>query len=479
MTQSFVQEAHRKIMEQLHLVFLVLFGPMTFAFCFLTPPMQPNDESAHLMRSVELSGGEIIGQRPPGQQGGGQIPTSVVPFLTDPHFSTDFYALGTHVDVSHHSLKDLLDAEWGSPDTFASFSYVIYPPSSYFAPTLGLILCRWLHVGVVDSFYVGRLFAGILGLWFAAWAIKCLDTGKLFAFSLLCLPEVGFLRGSYSHDAAIIAYAALAVGLLARWLQRVEKRSEAPFDRQQTILLGAGAVLLSFVIAGRPPYFPLAFLFALCAWFASRHHRFAVWIALGLVGLIALYPAVWFVWIHDLRHRNEYGFDNAAQVHFLLHHPEKFPGIFFRTLEYAAPLGYQTSMMGIMGSRAQFLPFWCYATCGAILILAPLHDLVFCRRRFPMGITALAAALLFATIVVLHVYAYIFGSPNHAEMIGGVWGRYFVPIFLFVSLFLGIRQVPWKPGLAALTLVVLSIGGLLIVNTTSILTVMNDYYYFR
>lgn len=470
---------HQRLLSHLHLVFLIIFGPITIAFCFLTPPLQPNDEWAHFERAVELSYGEPFGVKPTGSNCGGfYLPAGVFQFVRSPDIQPAFY-MGDPVTNLDPLKKDLLLLEWGKRDTFDICPFAVYPPTSYLAPALGLALSRWADFPILISFYIGRLFSAIFGLLLSALAIKWIDTGKLFAFVILCTPEARFLAGSLSHDSSVTAYAALAVGMLCLWLRKRETSpSFQPFQGRELGLLISAGVLIAFVVAGRPPNFPLVFLAALCIWFWTRDKQQGVQISLGFAGLVLLYPAIWILLVHNLGPQNEFGSDNVGQVHFILRHFDLLPGIFFHTV-LSNSQNYLITFVGIMGSGAQSLPSWCNGFYLAVLFLCLLHEELFSARRFPFSLIGIGALLLLSIFLILNLYAYIFWTPLGHPLINGVGGRYFFPLLLFTCLFLGLRRVPWKAGWLALTLSVICLASLTVMNITALLTVTLDYYYIR
>jgi uncharacterized membrane protein len=313
----------------------------------------------------------------------------------------------------------------------------------------------------------------------SAWAIKCLDTGKLFAFALLCAPEARFMAGSFSHDSAITAYAVLAVGFLSLWLKKREADATSPSfsGRQIGYLIGA-MILTTFVVAGRPPNFPLALLLSLWGWFGMKGRPHAAWLAVSMAILILLYPAIWILSVKSLATVNEFGSNNAGQIHFMLHHVGELPQLFFNTALHDS-YNYLITLVGVMGSGPQNLPTWCFGVYGTGLLLCFLHEELFSARRFPWWIVGTGVSLLLGVFVVLNIYAYIYWTPLGNSLINGVGGRYFFPSLLFLGLLLGLRRVPWKAGYSALALVLVSLAALVLVNGAALFTVIDDYYFIR
>ena len=472
-------EWHQLLLSKLHLVFLIIFGPITVAFCFLTPPLQPNDEWAHFERAVEFSYGEPLGTMQPGADCGGfYVPESVYQFVRSPGLQPAFYmnSLDKKPDLSKKGLPSL---QWGQRNIFEKCPFVVYPPSSYIAPAVGLTLSRWAHFNLLESFYIGRLFSTAFGLLLSVLAIKCIDTGKLFAFSVLCAPEARFLGGSFSHDSSVTAYAALAVGLHCLWrIKRETTPSSHPFQEREIGVLIGTMILVAFVVAGRPPDFPLVFVAALWIWIQIKEERHARELAAAFAGLALLYPAVWILFAHHLGPKNEFGSDSARQVHFMLHSPGLLPGIFFHTV-LSNCHSYVMTFVGIMGSSAQYLPSWCNGLCLTVFLLCFGHEAFYSPRHAPFWLIGTGLVLLSLIFVVLNVYAYIFWTPVGGPMVIGVGGRYFFPLLLFACLLLGFRRIPWKAGWIALAILVFSVVGLTITNLTALYTVLLDYYFFR
>ena len=177
-----------------------LFVGTIIVLCFsiLVPPFAVQDEPHHFDRSVQISQGGIIGTRYSSDFSGGKLPLSVQNFGNE--YLNWIFNADQRGDLT--TIKNGLKAKWGGPIVRVNFSNtVIYPPIFYLPSALSVYVTRHLRLPIIETFYIGRVFSGLVCLSMCVLALAiCAPAGRLWLAFILCIPEIYQLFSSYSQD---------------------------------------------------------------------------------------------------------------------------------------------------------------------------------------------------------------------------------------------------------------------------------------
>ncbi|MFL5252412.1 MAG: DUF2142 domain-containing protein [Rhodopila sp.] len=323
---------------------------------------------------------------------------------------------------------------------------VAYAPFGYGFAVSGILSGKMLHLTILRSFLLARLFNGIGTVLLCALAIGVARRGRMLLFALLSLPMSLFLFASCSQDALIIAFSALACA----WITRLVE-PEAVVSRWEWLI---PAVLIGMASASKIVYCSLTLLLAVAAATAlppARNTLAKTRFIIVLIGLSLVIPVLWQVYGAmpvTVTFRAEDNVLPAGQLHYLANHPADVPGIATATFKLLWWL-YIRQFIGVLGWLDTDLSPWFYHAVPAVLLLILLVTMLgpdgSWRGQVWLRLSVLAAACL-ATVATFAAL-YLIWSPVGSPIVEGVQGRYFLPIALWLPLLYG-PAVPSRPWLA-------------------------------
>jgi len=402
----------------LALLYLLLALPLCLRIALLTPPLQAADEAEHVMRAAQIGRGGFIARRAPDGEVGGVLPLSLA------RLRDSFYALRFRpvAPVGSSLRREAASLAWGGRRGFLSFANTaLYPPVFYLPASAALDAGRWLHLRLVPSLALARLFDASLACLIASACILFAGAAPALLAALLALPMTLSLFASCSQDAMLIA----ASALLAAWLgrqpdgQAIAGRARAAGSRAGFLAAG---VLVGCLGAARPPYLVLALLLPLAS--PPRARRWALG-GLCCAGGIALLWIVVGAGPCLTPTRAGGSLLGGAQMGFLLHHPLAPLHIAWRTLLSEGPTLLRETL-GVLDWLDVPLPASAYGLI--ILIIAALVAL---QATAGLRRTALPVmAVLLASAALIFGLQYLSWSPAGSPVVEGVQGRYFIPLLL-------------------------------------------------
>jgi uncharacterized membrane protein len=453
------------IYRNLHVIYFCLIAPYAISMCFLLPPLQTPDEWAHYARTVAVSGGNVVGERGEGPRSGTNlVPASLLPFLTHPKFSTQYYIPGPAVAYTSPPYANLHELKWSTEQVAIQNPFIAYPATSYLPGAIGISIAKAAGLSMVPSYYVGRFLNCIVSLLLASLAIFLLPRGKLIALLALSAPSTVSLFGSYSQDAMLICYVGVAVGMLLQWHDKSGRKSIAP--------LVAASVLISLTIAARPPYIPLALL--LPGYLVMVHKNYKS--ALALLGLTMVYPIVWALTVSPLVYHDQFpGVNEVEQIRGIIAHPINFVKLIF-----SSDISFKNGI-GVIGSNGLTIPSYGYTLFYLACAICVLSDIYTSPKGFDYKFRIYSIIIGLGCLALLLTTSYICWTPVHGDYKIGLTGRYLIPVILLGSTLIGRRsehpiEAPnWLPPLP----IIFALCLIICVNFISIITTLMGYYYIR
>lgn len=472
----------RRLHDRLPLIYLVVCIPFGLVYCFLVPPLLVPDEWAHFFRAVQISYGDVIGEKPEGGRPGGQVPQSLTTFLSDPRFTRRLPSKKAAAKKAEPAKEPAAISQMGFEEetTFHICPFVRYPPSSYLFGACAVRLGRAWQLDAVSIFYLARLFTFVPSAFMGWLALNWISSGRLFAFFTLSTPMTLSLFGSCSQDAALISFMALAIGFVQRFLPST---GASPWLSRPRALFWASLVAtaaVGAVAAGRPPYLPMVGIVPIFYLAATRRWRDAAVLAFVAVAV----PIAWLWATRGLGSGNEFGSDHAGQVRFILAHPSQSLLVFFRSVVHYVRSG--SFLRHLVAERPNGGPLspWIYWAAAVAFVVTFARDA--CRARTSANLAArlTTIVLLFGAFFALHLAGYIYFTPVGAETVRGIQGRYLAPILLALTLtFGGMCTRLTNPASSRMTSLVdlgsaaLAIGVIAMANVTSAISIMRNFYY--
>jgi len=373
------------------------------AFVFVTPPFQVPDEVGHYWRAVGIAEGQIGGpdvRLPRSAQT--LVYTLWVETAGRPAVKFDRARLWRASAIAYDD-RDRVTLRAIAP-------YTIVPSLPQAAACL---IGRIFRIRPLVTFYLGRLLnlGAFVALVAAAMTIAP-EAAFVFAAAGL-LPMSLFLAGSFSPDAATIGATFVLIALV---LRPASERAVA-----------AGAFLAALC---KPPYFLAALL-------GARTRRRT---AILVVSIVAGASISFAVASHAFRPRSNVPVDPRAQLHFIAADPLRYAAVTARDFE-AHGREYGEEMIGVLGWLDVRLPGFVVLLAALLLIATAVTSGLTATVRMRIG----AVAIVIACAGAISLSQYLTWTPAGADFVGGIQGRYFLPILPLLLIAIGARWRPLPP----------------------------------
>lgn len=444
-------------------VYLLMSLPVIVFLAFVQPPFTVPDEVSHALRADHLLRGHLMGESLPGRGIGGPVSNPLHQLVFDV-----VAGYGQAYDQAQESHFRRL--HWDDQEIAGAFRSAAYFPAFYLPQMAVIAVGRSLESSVVATLELGRLINGLLCLLIAAAAIRVTPSGRVFLAVLLSLPVPLFLFASFSPDGLLLASAALAVALIARW-----RYGAAPASWLWPVL---PTLLLGAVAATKIVYLPLLFLPLFAAPWSGEGSR----LSLETVARRRLYLAqalVLFVVLGWLAFSLSVGVplrpesDPAAQAAYLTAKPWQILPIALATLENQS--GYLlTGAIGLLGWVDIRLPacvIWLALACPVMGLACDSGAEGY--RRVSFSLMAVLG-VFFACAGAIFLSLYLIWTPVGAQIVEGVQGRYFLPLLPMVLLCLPALRLPSALRLAMASLAL--IAGPLVWHGATFVAIVEFYY---
>jgi uncharacterized membrane protein len=302
-----------------------------------------------------------------------------------------------------------------------------YSPVAYLPQAAAALVARLLDLDFLSTFYLMR-FAGLAVLTaLIAYSIGISPQLGWALAAIAMLPASVYGRSVISADGSALA---AAIVVAAVWLQQITSpQLGRPWQLSAWITLSAltkptnlAFVLLAFMIplsraSGRLGALTVAMLPAILAallWTYLSGADTAAWRMVEITGQAPV------------------SFDPIVKLAYWLDHPLHFPA--------AAIGGFSENfveiwrqMIGVLGLFDTVLPTWVYLTLTVFLagsLFTPQSITVTGRAWIAFVATITAAAYVFAVYLV----CYLVFTPQDADIVWGVQGRYFVPVLPLLAI---------------------------------------------
>jgi len=395
---------------------------------FIIPPFQVPDEPDHFERAFHLADGHFFGTQED-QRLGGSIPESIAqleavyPPMVNEH---------PHRQTAKSFKKAGAIALNPDVKTFQDFPNTGLYPFTVYAPQIIVIkIGTWLNIKPLYLFYLVRLGAFLFWFCLVSKAIQLLPERKwLFTF-LVLLPSSLFVNTSASGDVVTSAIAFLFFAFCYKTI--ISK--QVVLSNASLLWLALGVILLALNKFIYAPLLLLAFLFPKSA-FKQPQHRNLFAIVLMIIAFIVV--SIWNIKTSQLFiPKDQYnslfresitlneGVNPKEQFSFIIQHPVlylKILVISFLDTAQATP----AHSFGKFGWEKNYLP--------TPIIMLLLFTTLFISMIKSQTIIHWRAKLTFVTIATimsagLATTLYMMWNPIGNDIIWGLSGRYFIPIF--------------------------------------------------
>ena len=433
-------------LSSLFVIISLIFG---IYFVFAIPIFWGADETSHVARVYQISKGDLHAhkQKHDRVEGGygGLIPENLyASILNVNHDQMNNKSSGNPVigvrnvddpliykDLGGRKLENGKYVTWGFPNTSA------YSPVSYIPSIIGMKIANVLDVNIYKMLIIMRLCNLLFFIVIIYGALRILETTNLkWVFFTIALIPMSLFEGSFvTADTLTIAFVFLFSAIILKALFYGKKQQLSAFE---LCLLVLSAIVIPLL---KPGYFPFVGALLLIPAYAIPIKKSYINIGKAIVIIIsALLFLLWTFSTRDVTNsaaliRPGDGWElvsSSEQLHHILTNPVHYIIVLIRSL-ILEDTKYINELLGGLGFNFVQLPGAAIIAIVTSVMLAlgimeKIHVAwyrilgIFCTAIFAIGIIFTGMYLTFSNV--------------DAPVVGGVQGRYFLPVlpFLFGSL---------------------------------------------
>jgi uncharacterized membrane protein len=463
----------RRWLPYLYLLFAI---PIVCATALITPPFQSPDEPNHFARAEQVSRFEIVPAFIYDKAGIKADTTKKDPRIAYPDMGgfmvdkavyqlDDIYrplARNDKVKINSINTDSAKKLRWGRGIINFNFgNTAIYPPVVYIMQAAGVGIGKVLHLGVLHTLYLARLLNGAFCITLSFLALLLAKRSNTLMFVVLFFPMTISLFASLSQDAVLIS----CCFLLAALIDDMVFGGAIHRDNRKFYLM---ILLISIIGIAKPPYILFVFLLLFLN-ISPKQKVMAI-----IIPFVIL--ACWLVIDHGAYIIKfappQMRLNSKLQVAYILHHPFKFIGMFF-VYDKIALINVAHMFVGVLGwLDLQFTDIY-YRNAYICLFLGALVTFGV-KGNIRMRIALLICSI--ATLIAVISAQYVTWTALEAPALGGMQGRYLIPVFPFLAL--AISGYPVNMKLAGIKTILLSAVLLFPVYTAVVMIklLLNRYY---
>ena len=430
----------------------MIFGVL---FVMLIPPFQGPDEDSHFKKAYVLATGNIFPDVHEGKTGY-YLPEDMIDFISEQ------LELNGKLDEKV-SYAEVIIAEQGNASCgeqkFEHFSTVSSNPLAHAVPALGIVIGKIVGkiAGMEPSYvfllYFARMSSLVAFVVLAALAIKITPILKRTFCMLGLMPMTLFLAGAVSYDMLLNGTALLFAAMCFNLLYGQEQIMNRKYA------VGFGIILFLFCVL-KIVYLPIfAFLLTILFRYIRRGNRkqiiisiaFIAWVSIGLLLITSYLPEIFTSKIEISGGGVSL---SQQQLQYVISHPLEYLKTFFNTLSISRNFYVSSTvgMFGLLDTRIFSVFTYLYLF---ILIAVGISEISLDRvavKWYDRLVILLATGASFFGIFLA---MYINWTPLvygvGADVIEGVQGRYFLPLFPALFLVFGNRWIAEKKCLKRIT----------------------------
>ncbi len=387
-------------LEWLFLIIALIFGS---AIAIITPPGEAPDERQQMVRAYEVFSGKLIPEHEK------TFPNSFHKVIVSKSAPADFDPV-----LLIEKLQVRLEPETTitSDAIHINYSFFIYLPQA-----LGLAIGTLLDFPTYVIWVLCRLINLATFSTLVFFAIRQIPIGKWVIFVVALLPMSIYQAASNSSDAMLNGVGLFSIALLLRY--GIGPVSEKPNQRYFWFIICA--ILLGLT---KIHLLPILFIFLLANHLRKlQPKRYWLMISLG-VFLCVFIVILMNVPILNASVPPINDVKPSDQLRFVLLEPFTFLETLFKTVVQFLSFYYR-SFVGILGWLDTPLPDIIYLIYGGVLMLALLVDPFL--KKFEQERLLLLGVFVGSTLI-LFLSLYLIATPVASPLIGGIQGRYFIPL---------------------------------------------------
>ncbi|MBT3668986.1 MAG: DUF2142 domain-containing protein [Chloroflexi bacterium] len=404
--------------EVLFAILIIVFGMMSV---FLVPVGGGFDEDTHLARIWEMSSGTLLPNQKLGINGFPSI-------FNELSYRQDFII----ESVGSEYLEKYLEAkiDWGVMISHETRS--IYFPTLYLVQAFIMGLLGTLFDTPVLIIYFSLRISYLLVYAFLTFlAIKTIPFGK-WLLTLLVLSPMAITQASIISPDAITHGMSF---LFLAWVLKLSREGEERLNKKGIIILITLIVLLFTLKINSSALILLVFLIPPSKFGSMRNYFFAI------LGIVLIFIVVVLGWSYLTSSELTTSGNDAGivldQAEFIIRHPGEYTKIMVDNFSQRFEQYYK-EWVGVFGYWYWVMPPVVYILFFVLLVLAIAADVpdesIGVRERIILATTFVAGYVLTVTLL------YLKDNSLGTQSIGGVQGRYFIPMMPLLLLALSSKK---------------------------------------
>lgn len=445
---------YRREKKHLEKVFLLLGIPICFLYTLCLGPYRIMDDTAHLVKSLDLSYGNLVTAKDEEDKGIVYVPEGVNEI--DDKKITNFSSLS-------EALTEKTDYEnLVRMNPFFTYT-VLNSPTPYLLSASGFAIGRLLDLNLYISMYLAKFFQLIFFLIAGYFIIKFLPAGKLFGMIYLFNPMVLQQMSSIGAD----NFTNLTCLLLISYVLKLKFQKEDITLKQVSLL----SILMILVSSSKFIYFPLiGLVWLLRKKIKTKREK----IILIMATIFSLVLALLFIKI-GLGYDNEFALfiseneiDAMKQLEHVIKHPFKFLVVCLSTLF----TNFNLYVEGLFGRQLGNTDISLFYPSYIAYILLFFFALFWEKEKQRLDRSTKLPFLIIGIILSFCVFGveYLTWSGVGSDLVDGVQGRYFLPLFILFMLCLKRKPRPrnlkYVQEISVLCLLVIEISDIFILSTS-------------
>ena len=408
--------------------FAFLIIGLVYGLCFLiiTPPFQVPDEPAHFYKAFYLSEGHVIPEKTD-IANGFYLPQSVV------SLTNSFHDLNSNPGNNKQKkglINTFLAVHLKNDNKVAVniSNIAVYPPAPYLAPSAVVNVGKLFDLSPLFLMYICRLINLLIWVLLIYLAIKITPIHKWVFLLLSLMPMTLYQAASISADSLTIALSFLIIAMFLKFSFDENKKI---INLKDNIIIFALILILALSKSG---YFVLLLLFLMIpeSKFKSKKTKNLIFISIFLILMVIL--GLWGILFNNLYSASmNPNVVPSNQLSFILSHPLQFIHVLGNTIL----MNYKVYMVSFVGTFGWFtvpLSNWMVYPYLIVLVIISIMDKINIKINLKQKFISLIPLIIIC--ISLFIFEYITWTPVGQNFVGGIQGRYFIPVApLFFLLF--------------------------------------------
>ncbi len=403
--------------------------------CFinLSPLFTGSDEQNHYYRIYEITDGIFV--TPTNKYVGSVLPKSLG--------ESFIVGSGVNTKIKYRNIKSMLDVKLNKSEKTQYGDWIqeeysntaLYSPVQYLPQVVGFTIGKVFNLNPYIIGMLGRIFNLVFYVILGYFALKIIPTSKMFYLLILLSPNLLQCATTLSADAFTSVIFLLLIALVFRIIYNKEQISS-----KDKILMFVLSVVISLC---KIVYLPIVFVLLMLSSKSFDKGRIEKRKFIIITTIICV--AVSLFWMRCTNGVFETFYDKTAlQKEFILSNIFEYAIIFFRTISNEFLKFVECLFVGTTMYHSQLKMPSLISCCYIVIVIWSLLSNG-TSNKLNKGNRVFLACIAIVIIGLISTAIYIQCTAQYGAVgnpvIGGIQGRYFIPIILLLPFIVNIKKV--------------------------------------